>query len=261
MIIRRLKQLMRSLIETSSFGYRLMLKRDFGITYPPLGRPDAPWANAVLKNQKQVEVSIEQVRNLGLPIMKDPPKNWDSLAALDLILKTTDEKARVFDAGGERYSMILPWLFLYGYKNLIAENLVFRSRAKRGPILYKQGDITKTAYSDQFFDVITCLSVIEHGVNLNKYFSEMARILKTGGVLITSADYYETPIDTKGQKAYGCPIHIFTKEEIIEALKIAKYYGLNPISSIDFTSEEKAIHWKEYDLRYTFIIFSLRKDG
>jgi len=261
MIIRRLKRLIRTIIETSSLGYRLMLKRDFGITYPPLGRPDAPWANAVLKNHNEVEASMQQVRKLGLPIMKDPPKNWDSLAALDLILKTTDSKAHVFDAGGELYSMILPWLFLYGYKNIIAENLVFHTMTKRGPIIYKHGDITRTTYCDQFFDVITCLSVIEHGVDLDKYFSEMARILKTGGVLITSADYYETLIDARGQEAYGCPIHIFTKEEISEALIIAKKYGLNPISSIDLTSEEKVIRWKEYDLGYTFIIFSLRKDS
>lgn len=261
MITRILKQSMRKLIETSALGYRLMLKRDFGITYPPLGRPDAPWSNAVLKNYNQVEAAIEQVRNLGLPLMQDPPKNWDSLAALDLILKTTDNKARIFDAGAERYSMILPWLFLYGYNNLIAENLVFRNKTKRGPILYTPGDITKTKYSDQFFDAVTCLSVIEHGVDLDRYFHEMARILKTGGILITSADYYETPLDTRGQEAYGCPIHIFTREEINEALVIAKNYGLSPISSIDLTSEEKVVLWKEYDLRYTFIIFSLRKDS
>jgi hypothetical protein len=90
--------------------------------------------------------------------------------------------------------------------------------------------------------------LIEHGVDLNKYFPEMTRILRTGGIFITSTDYYETPIDTMGQKAYGCPIHVFTKEEIIEALVIAKDYSLNPISSIDLTSEEKVIHWKKNDL-------------
>jgi SAM-dependent methyltransferase len=238
-----------------------MLKRDFGISYPPLGRPDAPWANAVLKNQKQVEDSIKQVRALGLPLMQDLPKNWDSLAALDAVLKTTDTKACIFDAGGEFYSMILPWLFLYGYKNLIAENLAFSSSTKRGPILYKYGDITRTKYLDQFFDAVTCMSVIEHGVNLTDYFSEMSRILKTGGILVTSVDYYETLTDTRGQNAYGCPIHIFNREEICEVLAIARAYGLNPTSPIDLNSDEKVIHWKEFDLRYTFLIFTLRKDS
>lgn len=255
---RRIKHLPRRLIERTSTGYRLSLKRDYGIT-KPRGVPDAPWANAVLKNWDEVEASIEQLSNIGLPIFKDLSKNWDSLAALDMILKTTDREARVFDAGGALYSMILPWLFLYGYKNLIAENLAFGTKTIRGPILYKYGDITKTTYSDQHFDTITCLSVIEHGVDLNKYFCEMARILKTGGILITSTDYYESPIDTKGQKAYGCPIHIFNREEIIEALEIAQHYGLNPVSPLDLTSEEKPVHWKKFNLRYTFVIFSLRK--
>ena len=34
------------------------------------------------------------------------------------------------------------------------------------------------------FDAITCQSVIEHGVDLEAYFREMARILKKGGHLI-----------------------------------------------------------------------------
>ena len=65
--------------------------------------------------------SIEQVQRLGLPLVggtaaNKEPKNWDSLAALELILKNTDPRASIFDAGGERYSMILPWLALYGYR-------------------------------------------------------------------------------------------------------------------------------------------------
>jgi SAM-dependent methyltransferase len=215
----------------------------------------------VLKTQDEVKESIEQVNKLGLPIRNDFPKNWDSLAALDLVLKTTTSKARIFDAGGELYSMILPWLFLYGYRNLIAANLEFRKTTRRGPIVYEKADITRTTYHDETFDAITCLSVIEHGVDLNAYFREMSRVLKAGGVLITSTDYWETPIDTRGQMEYGVPIHVFTKEEIIEALELARQYGFSPLSPLDLTSEEKVVHWKEHDLHYTFVNFSLRKEG
>lgn len=260
MLIKAVRHQAKTALVRTNVGYYLQLKRNYKFNGPH-GYPDAPWTNAVLKTQDEVEASIEQVRSLGLPIMKDPPKNWDSLAALDLVLKTTTKTARIFDAGGEFYSVILPWLFLYGYKNLIAGNLVFDKKIKRGPILYEPTDITKTAHPDEAFDVVTCLSVIEHGVDLDAYFREMSRVLKLGGVLITSTDYWETPIDTRGQMAYGVPIRVFTKEEIVEALALARRYGLTLLSPLDLTSEEKVVHWKPYDLRYTFLTFSLRKDG
>lgn len=207
----RLTQIVKSTIESLLFRYPPLLTLRYGSTNPR-SEPAAPWANAVLKSQKEVDESMEQVRRLGLPLMRDEPKNWDSLAALDLILRTTDTNARIFDAGGERYSVILPWLSLYGYKNLVAENLAFGGVSKRGSVMYRHGDITRTTYPTEYFDAITCLSVIEHGVSLDAYFGEMSRILKTGGVLITSTDYYESKIDTMGQMAFGCPLHVFDKK-------------------------------------------------
>jgi len=258
MIYRAVKQKAVRWLESSSVGFRLSLRIRYASTGPH-GYPDAPWCNAVLKSQREVDGALEQVRKLGLPVMKELSKNWDSLAALDLILKCTDRNARVFDAGGELYSMILPWLFLYGYRNLSAGNLVFRSPIKKGPIVYHQSDITRTGLEPARYDAITCLSVIEHGVNLHSYFREMSRILKPGGVLITSTDYSETPVDTRGQVAYGRPIHVFAREEIADAVEIARQCGFTPMGPLDLSAEEKVVHWKQYDLNYTFVIFSLRK--
>jgi hypothetical protein len=253
-----IKRKARTWFESSSFGFRMSLRSDYGATGPH-GYPEALWHNAVLKREEELNRAINQVQKLGLPLISDAPKNWDSLAALDLILRCTDKKARIFDAGGELYSMILPWLFLYGYRNLSAGNLVFETSVKKGPIVYRYSNITKTEFDSNAYDAITCLSVIEHGVNLRSYFCEMSRILKPGGVLITSADYFETEVDTRGQVAYGVPIHIFAREEIAQALEIAGQFGLTLTSPIDLSAEEKIVNWKEYDLNYTFVIFSLRK--
>lgn len=230
MLLKVIKRLARYALERTNFGYRFLLKRDSGVNGPH-GFPDAPWSNAVLKSNEEVKEGLQQVQRLRLPPVTDPPKNWDSLAGLDLVLRTTDRKARIFDAGGEMYSMILPWLFLYGYRNLIAGNLVFSKKIRKGPITYEYSDIINTRFPNRYFDAVTCLSVIEHGVDLNAYFREMARIIRKGGILITSADYYETPIDTRGQQAYGVPIHIFTKEEILQAVELAtKRYGFSLVS-------------------------------
>ena len=54
----------------------------------------------------------------------------------------------------------------------------------------------------------------------------MYRLLKPGGVLITSTDYYPTPIDTHGQFAHGTPIKIFSKPEIEAALAVGEVGGI-----------------------------------
>ena len=239
-------------------GYRAWLRNANHVT-GPCGKPEARWHNATLKTPHEWKQATDQVKRLGLPLHEDLPKNWDSLAALDLILGCTTTNARVLDAGSALYSVILPWLFLYGYKRLIGINLLFKSRLKRGPITYEFGDITRTDFGPGTFYAITCLSVVEHGVDLDLYFREMARILKPNGVLFTSTDYYEFPIHTAGKVAFGVPIHIFTREEVVDALQLARRYSLEPTTPPDLSCIDKPIYWKEFDLRYTFLNLTLRK--
>jgi SAM-dependent methyltransferase len=257
-ILRNARNAIRNALLAPEKNFRFYLKYKFKVDKPS-GYPEAPWRNAVLGTQQEWENAAKQVETLGLPQRSDLPKNWDTLAALDCILRRTDSEARILDAGAELYSYILPWLYLYGYKHLIGINIVFNGPFRRGPILYEHGDITHTQFKENRFDVITCLSVIEHGVNLRSYFQEASRILKPGGVLITSTDYYSEPIDTRNHLAYGVPIHIFTKDEIIQALNLAKELGLELIDSINLDCQEKPIRWEEFDLDYTFLVFTLQK--
>jgi SAM-dependent methyltransferase len=255
----KLKTRLRPLVERTSIGYRLSLARDRGAVGRP-ARPDAPWHNAVLQTTRERDYAVEQIKTLQLPLMQDPVKNWDSLAALDCILHNTTPKARILDAGAELYSVILPWLFLYGYRRLEGINLVFDKPIRRGPIRYAFGDITHTQYPPESFDAICCLSVIEHGVDLRAWMTEMARILKPGGILFTSTDYWETPIDTRGQSAYGVPVHIFSKDEVQGILETAAHNGLQPTGALFYGCRDKVVRWQKVSLDFTFISFALRKD-
>jgi SAM-dependent methyltransferase len=261
----RVKQFLRGVkgnfwkvILTPEANFRLYLRYKYKAGNPH-GYPVAPWHNAVLHTHQEVQDVIRQVQKLGLPLSDAVPKNWDSLAALDCILKETDTSARILDAGSELYSKILPWLFLYGYRHLIGNNLVFKRPLKRGPIQYEYGDITQTRFEDHTFDAITCLSVIEHGVDIRSFFEEAARLLKPGGILITSTDYYSEPIETHGLKAYGVSIHVFTKDEITAILNIAHECGLEPTGEIDLDCQDKPVTWREFDLEFTFVVFTLRR--
>jgi SAM-dependent methyltransferase len=61
-------------------------------------------------------------------------------------------------------------------------------------------------------------------VNLESYFKEMWRILKPGGLLVTSTDRWQTPSEAGSRHFYGLPMHVFTEEEeeVLNAFHLAK---------------------------------------
>jgi SAM-dependent methyltransferase len=223
--------------------------------------PQADWMNTALLNQAQVDQAAAEARRLRLPPFPGADKNWDTLAALREVVSRTTPSAHVLDAGAEIYSRILPWLYLYGYRNLIGNNLVFTETIHRGPIVYEPGDITKLRFPDRTFDAVTCLSVVEHGVDVEAYFKEMARVLKPGGLLVTSTDYFESATDTKGLSAYGVPIRVFTADDVTAMVEVAKRYDLHLTKPIDTRSQDRVVRWDQFGLQYTFIVFSMVKGG
>src|SRR5712664_2480646 len=145
---------------SSEVGFRRAL-RSAGARIPPR-RPNTSWMNTTLRSAKQVEQACAEVRACGLPPHPDRPKNWDALSTLDLILRRTDRHAAVLEVGAALYSVTLPWLYLFGYRNLRGIDLVFDKPLRRGPIRYEHGDLTTTRFGRASFDVIVSLSVIEH---------------------------------------------------------------------------------------------------
>ncbi len=255
---RRFFRQVKSAALQSDFAYRLYLRVKFGAGKLS-AMPDARLPNGTLQSSEEWKNALERAKRIHVPLHRGDEKNWDHLAAVFAILSHTPTSARILDAGSEIYSNVLPALFIYGYRNLYGINLSFTASARRGPIRYLPGDITHSPFPDEYFEAVTCLSVIEHGVPLENYFREMIRILKPGGLLITSTDYYPTSINTHGQMAHGAPIKIFSKSEIQEALRLALEIGFELTGDVDLECATKPIRWVQFNLEYSFIIFTLRK--
>ena len=238
--------------------YQLYLTCKFGAARIPVpARAELP--NAVLKSKAELREASEFGKQHHLPRHRAEEKNWDHLAAVRAILSSTARTACILDAGAEMYSNVLPALFACGYRRLYGMNLSFADPARRGPIRYLCGDITRTGFSEGFFDAVTCMSVIEHGVPLRPYFAEMFRVLKPGGLLITSTDYYPEPIDTTDKVAHGAPVKIFSRREAEEMMALAREIGFETTGRVDLATSARPIRWEEFGLEYTFLIFTVRK--
>jgi SAM-dependent methyltransferase len=225
----------------------------------PRARPAAQKANVALQSEAEWRVARDEVERLGLKPHNDGPKNWDALIALDLVLRSTSTASGVLDAGAEAYSPLLTWLYWYGYRDLHGVNLVFDRPFRRGPIRYVPGDITRSPYPDARFDAITCLSVVEHGVDVGAFLRESSRILRPDGLLVISCDYHAEPTPSAGQTAYGAPVHVFDRAEIEHLLPVARAAGFEPTSPVSLDCVERPVHWKRVGIDFTFLLLAFRK--
>ena len=224
----------------------------------------------VLQSRAMADSAVAEATRLRLPLHRDQPKNWDALGAVGAVLSLADDgsrSARVMDAGSARYSPVLPWLRLYGLgdapESLLGINLEFGSPVTRDGVVFRHGDVTATGLPDGSLDAITCMSVIEHGVPVEAFLRESARVLRPGGVLCVSTDYDQEPPDTEGRTAYGSEVHIFGPEDIRGLVASAEAAGLELVGDLSTSDAlahpERPVHWDRVGLDYTFILLTFRR--
>jgi 2-polyprenyl-3-methyl-5-hydroxy-6-metoxy-1,4-benzoquinol methylase len=211
-----------------------------------------------------------------------PIKSWDTYKMIKIISGAKRESF-VLDVGCYE-SPILPMLKRLGFFNLYGCDLVLKSDSNSKltdmsslvyhedyePIAEMYNDksyqlsirnLEDTNYSDQMFDYVTSLSVIEHGINIEKYFREMSRIIKNDGYLLTSTDYWpDKLVNNKNVLSKGTPDNIFSRDEIENLVAIAEKSGLKLIEPIDFEYKDKVVRWNSIGLDFTFIFFAMRKE-
>lgn len=119
------------------------------------------------------------------------------------------------------------------------------------PINYIQEDFM-TWQSDDKFDVVTCLSVIEHVSNDFDFISKMASFVKKDGLLIITTDYHESGMPQ-------CDGHIITYNE--DSLK----YIAKKLDNLDYlvdSNESKVTNYVDggdYVNGYNFASLILHK--
>ncbi len=196
----------------------------------------------------------------------DVMKSWDVDHALKIIEQhAPDRGTPVLDMGCFN-SEVLYALHALGYRDVHGCDLNPLSRWMPywTSIRYHVADLTKTPFPDGRFGVLTCLSVIEHGVPLDAMVAEVARLLRPGGLFLFSTDFDSSgrphEIDPKF-RVFNQSWRIFTPEELegfIGKFRALGYTLLDP-GQVDMTHPQNPIRWNEQD--YTFTIVALKAPG
>ena len=200
-------------------------------------------------------------RLLGRPTLipfGDPLKSWDILQTVEFIERHHPRTARVLDVGAYN-SEILPSLHRLGFGSLtgIDLNPDVRKMPFQDRIRYEIGDLLHSPFPSCSFDVITAISVIEHGFDPPALLSELSRLLAPGGSFLASFDYWPEKIDTTGQLFFGLDWRIFSKEEIQAFVAQAEAYGFACDEPLSFEASERPVHCADRD--YTFGWMALTK--
>lgn len=232
--------------------------------------------NEVLKSWDEIGAAYYRLERENLRFSEAVVKCWDLRKAFEFIVEHGNPEDKILDAGTCK-CRVLEMLDRKGYHNLYGCDLspiewrriiypylrhgkvisAFKSLIGKGPIKLSRQDLQYTTYPSNFFHFITCLSVIEHGVDIKRYFKEMSRLLCVRGYLIISTDYWHVKINTQGLREYGLEWWIFDRRDIESAILLAKDFGLELIEPINFSYKVPIIEWKEK--KFTFIFFILKK--
>jgi len=224
----------------------------------------------VLRSKAEIEQATTYLMDHKLITHPDRLKNWD-LALLHQIVNSMPKSIKIIDLGcgglaALKFFNFLKFKHIYGIdltvtrkEKLTQAKMMLKSLSLTPPFHLTAGDLTKTNHPANFFDLATCISVIEHGVDLQSFFTETHRIVEPGGCLFITADYWPEKMEPReDERPCGLPYNIFSKDEILQLVKLAGAYGFSLCENSDILDPlEKNILGDIY--RHTFICLVFRK--
>ena len=129
-------------------------------------------------------------------------------------------------------------------------------------VKYSVGDLMDTGLPSNYFKNITCLSVIEHEVDFDKFAREASRLLQDKGKLFVTFDYWDPKIALP-IKLYDLDWQILDRQAVKYLIAAAEHYNLYPIQDMDWTIGDAVITDGYYsphpEVSYTFGLVTFEK--
>lgn len=212
----------------------------------------------VLQDWNEIGDATTNIKKRHLPCHSDVYKDWDLWNIYELV-KDMDRDIYIFDFGcaGCRVLKFLNYLgfrHVYGMDLYESKRELFIEKAmmalKNSNVKVIHGNGLRSGFNDSFFDVVICLSVIEHNVDIEHFLKEVYRVLKPGGILYLSTDYWEDKIVSEDKNK------VFSEDEIENMLSVAEHNGFSFDKNIP-RCKDKVVY--AHDKMYTFISGIFRK--
>jgi len=189
-------------------------------------------------------------------------KSWDVANVLDIAEQRFPQRvAPMLDLGC--YNSAILWvLHRRGFHPLYGCDLnpLCKWMPYWNSISYEAGDLTHTSYPDHSFSLITCLSVIEHGVPIDALVTEVKRLLKPGGIFIFTTDYDATGNSHQvapESRPFNLDWKIYSRLDLWEIIGKFECAGLSLLdpNSVADKHEARPISWEGQS--YTFVMVAL----
>jgi SAM-dependent methyltransferase len=211
----------------------------------------------ILQSWDEVGDAVRRLRSSELPGHVIPEKHWD----LALLAEMTDDLPRdaaVADFGcAGLYALEL--LARQRFRHIIGLDLsvpwqhrirAFRRRARGAGYKLCRRDITASRLPAASVRAISCLSVVEHGVDVTALAAEIARVLVPGGRALVTTDYWPDPPDTGPAQHFGLPWRIFGRSDLKDLIATFEAAGLAGTEANVPDVGQPLVHWGGCD--YTF---------
>ena len=236
----------------------------------------------ILNNWNEIGNAINTLKANGLPLHSDPAKCWDFSNIRNTLIRNNikfDASIMDFGCGTSIYGAItLEFMRTMGYKKLLGVDLHVPQYARLGasirgwtkfrefmPYRLRSGDMNSIDLANHSVDMVILLSVVEHGVDLDKMFSTLARILKIGGIIYLSTDYWHKEINvTASLVASGAcnndPLSwtIFDPSSLSHMIALARKHGFCARGGAEIPAcQESPVYWQ--GVNYTFIAIEFEK--
>jgi SAM-dependent methyltransferase len=236
---------------------------------------------AVLRSRRELVAAEARARKLGLPAVPDSSKYWDNVLALEAIEGMGIGPSEPIVDLGCRSGIILTWLDSCGYRCLYGCDLrlpvpplraAARTRhwgtlwagvraAVRHRKRLRRSPVEQTGFATGVFSAATCMSVVEHGVNIPAFFAECSRLLRPRGLLVLSTDYWPTPIDVAGLTRFASagPDRIFDRDGVLALCEEARRNDLFLANPINLDADDRVIEADGF--QFTFLALAFRRGG
>ena len=222
----------------------------------------------VLQNWEEIGQSVLELGRCGIPRHSSLEKCWDFRILTELV-DGWPSNIEIVDMGCSGLHT-LGLLGHLGFKRMwgvdLCPTVLDRVKMLRMmidqkkfslPFKIKRQDMTQTSFESGRFELATCISVLEHGVDRDRFMAEAGRLLKVGGFLMVTADYWQEKIDMDGtDQQFNLPWQILSREDVEGLIDSGRRYGLKLKQEMSVPEcSDRCIIWQDKTFTFICLVF------